>query len=73
MVKYFWIKDFENEYRIIEKRKAGDEKESLYSCVYTEMKTSFLNEKNFFHKIAPPLMFHNISKMNNKDELFLQY
>lgn len=70
MVKYFWIKDFENEYRIIEKRKARDEKESLYSCVYTEIKTSFLNEENFFHKIAPPLMFHNTSKMDNKDELF---
>jgi hypothetical protein len=70
MVKYFWIKDFENAYRIIEKRKNRDEKDYLYSCVYTGVTTSFINEKNFFHKISSPLMFHNISSMDNKDELF---
>lgn len=70
MVKYFWIKDFENEYRIIEKRNKEDKKEAIYSCAYTGVTTSFINEKNFFHKIEPPLMFHNISKMDNKNELF---
>jgi hypothetical protein len=70
MVKYFWIKDFENSYRIIEKRKSLDKDDLVYSCIDTDVSTKFINEKNLLNEIYSPVMFNNISNMDNRNELF---
>lgn len=67
MVKYFWIKDFENSYRIIEKR-INNENELKYTCIKTGVVSNFINEKSFIHRIQPPLMLNNIINCKNKDK-----
>lgn len=68
MTKYFWVKDFENTYRIIEKNKTNNI--TKYSCISTDIVTNLINENNLLYEISPPILFNNISKMDNKDELF---
>ena len=66
MNKYFWIKDFDNSYRIISK----NIERKLYSCVKTGISSDFMNEKNFISEISKPILFSDIYKQNNIEAIY---
>lgn len=65
MNKYFWVKDFDNSYRIVSK----DTKKGVYSCVKTGINSDFMSEKNFISEIKKPILFSDIYKQNNIEEI----
>lgn len=57
-MKYYWVKDFENNYRIIMKKK--DSNRTNYVCLKNNIRTQVINEEVLYKEIKRPLFFDDI-------------